>query len=82
MVAGVALATNNCATLNLLPMPINCTMAEGELPVVVHDPCSLLFKLVSVPEQHQAHYSELLNHLQKKTFGCAAANQLHVGASE
>lgn len=81
VLVGVALA-ENCDTLNLLPMPAQCNMSSEKAEVVLHDPCSLLFKLVSVPEQHRGHYTEVLNHFQKKTFGCAAANIMHVSASE
>jgi len=82
IVLGAALAENSCTLLNLLPMPINCTMTPAEDPLVVRDPCSLLYKLVAVPVEQRAHYHELLEHLQKKTFGCAGANELHVGSSE
>lgn len=52
----VGLTTNNCGSLNLLPMPQNCTMAAEENAVVIQDPCSILYKLVAVPIEHQPHY--------------------------
>jgi len=41
-----------------------------------------MYKLVSVPTEHQGHYHELLEHLQKKTFGCAGANEMHVSNAD
>jgi hypothetical protein len=73
-------AQANCSELNLLPMPFNCTMASDVM--VVHDPCAILYKLLSVPLDQRAHFHELLDHYQRKTFNCSGANYLHVASGE
>jgi hypothetical protein len=61
-------------------MPHICTMADDEAPLVVHDPCAILYKLVSIPLDQRAYFHELIDHYQRKTFGCSSGNHLHIAS--
>jgi hypothetical protein len=55
-------------------------MADDEAPLVVHDPCAILYKLVSIPLDQRAYFHELIDHYQRKTFGCSSGNHLHIAS--
>lgn len=59
---------------NFLPMPHNCTVTASAEPLVIKDPCSILYKLTNVSSDGKKHVVELLNHYQRKSYNCSVAN--------
>jgi|JI6StandDraft_1071083.scaffolds.fasta_scaffold28174_2 hypothetical protein len=73
-----AFGFGKCA-LRLMPLPLNCTIASQN--ITVPDPCSLLYKLIDVKVEDRRPFDELIEHYQRKTFGCATANIVYLSGN-
>lgn len=64
-----------CTELNFLPMPkkVTCNLPNNQ-DYRIEDPCRILYHINADKTQNYAHFQELINHQQLKTFHCHISN--------